>query len=896
MSSKNSYLDLMKNKADKMNTVRFDHENEDETVTLSYYDGEEWRELSNLGSGGGQSGSLGKGSLTSTFDKKVVQSDEDVIIDYFYSSPNGNGVLYVILNNNQFLKENIGEGSGEVNLGRLPKGTNIIRIYVIDKAGTYTDALQYSIACGTLEITCGFNADRDYYPESNIVFQFNVECVNNEEITYHITQNGKEITDHYKVNKGWNAFSFPKYGPGIYRVEMWCTTASYTSNKISFVIYILAGDSLFISTTFDKEEVPEGEPIKFDYRISMKDQNYFDCVYYIDNVERKSGRVRSGTDFWNITDLPMGGHTIKIVAFTVDKQYSATLEYEIVITESEFELVRPVTTFIKAWFDASTKSNSDSNKELWVSKYPDIYGNYATATLHGFNFSSNGWIDNKLKCDGNAYVEIDLKPFENNVAAGGLTIDILYETADVGNQDARVLDCTDVTTVAGCYIDTQYAHIDTKGGTTLKSAFSENTLTRVTFVVNRDSTYISQENDVNKYGKELPNPMIQIYVNGVLSEIGFLSDSMSGSTVYFENIDHNQKIYINSRKGLDSFGSCSIRHLRIYDSALSHEDVLRNHIADIEDPVKQQEQYRINFDDENPVMPVMRINTYGSMNPAYDISKISKSNKIPVSISYQAIDQHGGSSFELEYCLLQWQGTSTLQYAVKNYKISLYENNSVPIIKKEDSNEEYDKFDFNKETAVKYKYQLFGNDSIGEYKFTLKADYMDSAMCNNTGMASFVGGNLYDSKVPPAKYDSRIRSCCKGYPFLLYIDGEYAGIYNFMIDKGAEDTFGFKRPKDKISSSDWEKEFPCVLGYEGAANSDNTAGAFVAWTPETGVDLNTWYSSDFELRYPEDEHDSYEEIHRLVNFIDKSSDEEFVGDFEQYINKDYCESIKKISR
>ena len=43
--SKNTYLNLVKNKADKLNTVRFDHENEDETVTLSYYDGTEWKDL-----------------------------------------------------------------------------------------------------------------------------------------------------------------------------------------------------------------------------------------------------------------------------------------------------------------------------------------------------------------------------------------------------------------------------------------------------------------------------------------------------------------------------------------------------------------------------------------------------------------------------------------------------------------------------------------------------------------------------------------------------------------------------------------------------------------------------------------------------------------------------------
>ena len=676
--SKNTYLDLMKNKADKLNTVRFDHENEDQTVTLSYFDGEEWKELSNLGSGGGGGGgSLGKGSLTSTFDKKVVQSDEVVVIDYFYNSPNGNGVLYVILNNNQVKKENIGQGDGEINLGTLQKGINNIRIYVIDSAGTYTDALTFTISCGTLEIQCNFNDQRDYTAESNIVFQFNVDCVNDEPITFHMKQNGKYVTDPYTVQKGWNAITLPKYGPGIYKIEMYCQTMSYKSNVLSFVVYILAGDSLFISTTFSETEIPEGETIKFDYRVSMKNQEYFNCVYYIDNIEKKSGQMKSGTDYWNISGLPMGAHQIKIVASTVDNQYSAELVYDILIVESEYNLVKPVTTLLIAWFDGSTKSNSDSDRDVWVSKYPDSEGNYATAKLHKFNFSSNGWIDNCLKCDGSSYAEIDLTPFKDNVSNGGLTIDILFSTADVGNQEARVLDCSDITTVAGCYIDTQYARISTKGGTTLKSAFSENVQTRITYVIDRDSQYISKEQDENKNGKLCDNPMIQLYVNGVFSEIGYLSDSRSGSAIYYENIDHEQKLYLNSRKGIDCFGSCSIRHLRIYDRALTHEEVLQNHLADIEDPEKQQAEYRKNYEDE---MPIMRVTTYGSMNPAYDFSKVTKENRVPCAISFQAIEKHGGSSFELDYCEIQWQGTSTIQYAVKNYKIRLYENGSVPII------------------------------------------------------------------------------------------------------------------------------------------------------------------------------------------------------------------------
>ena len=103
-----------------------------------------------------------------------------------------------------------------------------------------------------------------------------------------------------------------------------------------------------------------------------------------------------------------------------------------------------------------------------------------------------------------------------------------------------------------------------------KVALDEDTETRLTYIIDRD----------NKFAK--------IYVDGVLCRAFYLSDSGSGVNKLYEDFTHDQKIYLNSEKGIKNFGKCKIKSLRIYNRALSHDEVLQNHIADIKDLKEQQ--------------------------------------------------------------------------------------------------------------------------------------------------------------------------------------------------------------------------------------------------------------------------------------------------------------------
>ena len=69
---------------------------------------------------------------------------------------------------------------------------------------------------------------------------------------------------------------------------------------------------------------------------------------------------------------------------------------------------------------------------------------------------------------------------------------------------------------------------------------TENEKIRVTYVIDRDKK------------------MAKIYINAILTAVKFLSDRGNGNDKILENFQHEEKIYLNSRKGIDSFGECEI--------------------------------------------------------------------------------------------------------------------------------------------------------------------------------------------------------------------------------------------------------------------------------------------------------------------------------------------------
>ena len=755
---------------------------------------------------------------------KTVSSEEEFSFPIFFTTPNvGTAYVHVLVNNVEVKNEMVTQGNSKINIGRLEKGNNSIKVYVVDRAGVYSNEVKFNVLCGALEIKSTFDPEVDFNLGNPVRIDFTASQLNSNPLTLNVLIDGRITTK--PISAGFNTYNIENLTIGVHKVTLYLTDTEIESNRLNYQIVVIDSQNLYVSSQFDATvEYKESDKVSIDYRISYAASNEFNVKYYIDGTLFRTLNGVLGINYWNISTLAEGDRTLKIEVSTKDGSQTKELEFTIKILPSDFTRLEVPKVGMLFDFSAQDLSNSDIGKENWTDKS----GNNVVAELVGFNFSSNGWMNDALVCDGETYVKINTTPLEDNIKYG-FTLDCQFEVSDTG-KEARVLDLTSPAASAqGFYIGVNTATLKSKSNV-LSTGFNEDTKTRITFAIDRD----------NKFAK--------IYVNAVLCECYKLTDDGVGISKVFEDFSNSSYIYLNSRKGTSEFGNCKIYGVRAYDRCLTDDEIVKLHLADIKDTKEQEAKYNFNFNNELPTIYV-----YG------DTTGISKDDRVKVRINYMSTDETKyGSSFDLNNCELHWQGTSSLQYPVKNYRIRLYD-----------------------EFGEKYMYSPFPN-GIKENLFCLKADMMDSAHYRNTGNATYINDNLYSGTLNPAQQiDANVRNTIDGFPINLYINGEYIGVFNFNNDKSDKKVFGLT------------KSFPQCISYEVSANSNTTAGAFNKWTSATGLTEKQYYYNDFELRYSSRSQDADENnwditpLKTLVDWVSDADETEFRTNLDQHFNRRY---------
>ena len=779
-----------------------------------------------FGGSGGGGGNVNVATLKSSFTGGNYAYGSPIDIRYRFASPvSGDGTLHVMVDSVETVTETVPQGTNRVTLNDLNKGNHTITMYVVDASETFTDTLSFSVRVGTLDITSTFDDSTDFNIVNVIKVPITIDTISIDPI--YLVQAIDGVETRLPAQNGYNVITLPTMSAGAHKVLFHAESGSYKSQTLTYNIIIEDADNLTLITDFDTKTIQYKDMLEIPYRVSMKGQTKFTAQYFVDDVVVKEVEIPSGTNVWATSTLDIGAHTLKILVTTKDGSKSAYIEENVIVQARDYTPMEPVKdASLLCWFDATGRTNQDIGKETWTDKS----GKGVVATLHNFNYNTNGWENNALKCNGQAYVEIDLEALADN-APYGMTVDIRYNTRDVGNQDACVLEMRGNDTYSkGFAIDTEYMYMNS-ASSQLKSTVEQDSISKATFVIDRD------------------NKIAKIYNNGVLTETFLMQDS--------ENFTNNTKIFLGTKlETVDSkwvpnvFGNCEIYSFRVYARALDSEEIVKNFVADIPDMDEQQAKYLLNYENAMPTMYF-----YG------DTSAMTKENKVPLRIKYISgnADEYG-ASFDLENCQVGWQGTSSLQYAVKNYKIKL---------KNPDGS--------------KYKYSPFKN-GILEDTFCLKADYMESSHANNTGMAKFINDELYDTKVPPQQTNSKVRTAINGFPIQLYIAKDsastpvYMGVFNFNLDKGCNKSFGLD---NEVTGQE------NCMSFEVSSNSDTSAGAFKNDTDES---LRT----DFELRYPDEDDctseqitEKYNVLKRLVTWVKNADETTFKNELEQYFNKEY---------
>lgn len=746
---------------------------------------------SGTGGGGGSAGITCKvKAITDTLLSTV--SGASVRIGYSFTSvyaddgsETGNGTATYTINSQKVATEAIQQGNVYFDVTKwLQVGSNAIKVTVKDSTGQ-SRSVAYTVEVISMSIT-------DSYDDAQ---------VNTGEITYryipvgaitktvHFVLDGTEIATKETTDSNRQLSQvIPAQTHGAHRLVVYMTatvnSVEVRSNELAHdLICTTAGNNtIIVASSFNQSTAQQYDRLSIPFVIYNPAASISAVTLSVNEVVLSEQTVDRTKQVWNYRITQPGALSLKIASGNVSRTFNLNVSEASVIVE-------PETADLALFLTAANRSNNDNNKEEW--KFNDI-----TAALTDFNYKTNGWINENgstvLRVSGDARVAIPYHIFANDFRASGKTIEFEFETRDVIDYDAVVIDC--LVGGIGLQVTAQEALFKSEQ-TTVSTRFKEEERVRVSFVVE----------------KKTDHRLIYIYINGVLS----------GVAQYPAEDNFQQAVPADIVIGSNDC-TVDLFNIRVYDNNLTEYQMLDNYIADIDDYDQKVEIYNRNqvYDEYGNISYQKVLEKIPCMileGPLPTFKGDKKTNKV-----YFADLQSPARDFSCDNIQNDVQGTSSQYYPRKNFKYKFKAQ-----ITYTGSGEMSDNY-------------ALRSDSIPVNCFCLKADFAESSGTHNTGMARIVDKLLKDMGIltPPQQTDPRVRTTVDGYPICVFhretADGEltFVGKYNFNNDKSTEATFGFTEGDES-----WEFK-------------NNTSDRSLFKSADfTGTD----WLNDFEARYPDDD-------------------------------------------
>lgn len=196
---------------------------------------------------------------------------------------------------------------------------------------------------------------------------------------------------------------------------------------------------------------------------------------------------------------------------------------------------------------------------------------------------------------------------------------------------------------------------------------------------------------------------------------------------------------------------------------------------------------------------------------------------------------------------LKCQGTSSMNYAKKNFTVNMYSDEA-------------------RATKLKKDFKGWGAQS----KFCLKANWVDTTHTRNISGAR-IAYDMVNSR-PDSAFKQQLLQCPRngavdGFPIKLYFNGEFYGIYTWNI------------PKDKwcYAMDDTNENHIVLCAENNSSSTAQTPCQFRSlWTQGDGnywsVEVGT-YTTDLRDKF-----------NRVIGFVMNSSDAEFKANISQYFD------------
>lgn len=568
-----------------------------------------------------------------------------------------------------------------------------------------------------------------------------------------------------------------------------------------------------------------------------------------------SAKVAFVTTKLDLRAMNYGTETCKLVCSTLEYFFNLN------VTKSDLNLVEP-TDGMQLKLSAQGRSNSDTNREEWT--YEDI-----TTEFSGFNWGGDGWVGNALRHTNNARSVVKYKPLEQPMqnANNAFAFLIKYRATEVTNDNAEIIRCIDENGT-GFVITPTEARMVTRGNSQLAMKMASDNVYEVGFV-----SFPKSSDGSSDYEKE-NTEMVYLYINGIMS--GSVQRGTSDSI--YQSIPS----YINM--GAEG-ATLDVYLMRGYNTFLTDDQMLACYILDQETVDELIDEYNSNdILDDNGNVSVENIPD--GMRVVIVTGK--QANGVPT-VLQAAVNNNKDTKYDVDQILsyvkngdpkqnflcvggcIRLQGTSSLAYPIKNYRI--YFKNAA-----KEEGKLYlgcDEQGVGGELQAKAKFS-FRLASANNYAaapvncFCTKADFAESSSSHNTGMARIVQDTLLGigELVPPQKYVNReqyqydVRTTIDGEPCLFFYRGaieetpQFLGKFNWNNDKSTEDVFGF------LDIPGYHDQAWVTEKFEGNnptecwefLNNDYPMGMFLDDDFDTkGEDGTPNWLKVFEARFPDDD-------------------------------------------
>lgn len=545
---------------------------------------------------------------------------------------------------------------------------------------------------------------------------------------------------------------------------------------------------------------------------------------------------------------------------------STTFDFNLISSQSDLDLSEP-TDNMTLKLSAQGRSNSDTNKDEWT------YGD-TTTDLTDFNWGGDGWTGTTLCLKGNARAVVNFKPFEQpdvNIN-NALAFMMKFKVSEVSDYDAEIVKCMD-DNGTGFVITPSNVKVVSRGNSEVSMQMAVDNVYEVAIV-----SFPEYTDGASDYEKQNSN-MLYLYINGII--VGGVQRGDSDN-IY-------QASAQNITLGSDS-ATLDVYLIRAWNNFLTDSQVLSCYILDQDSVDDLLSLYNENdiLDDNGEIsvdsvqdgtrcVIITGAQTSGQTTVMYAAIQNNKKTKYDVDeiLTFIKGEENSEKNFRLVGGCISLQGTSSLAYPIKNYRIYLYNKNKVNGQLYLGCNEQG--VGGTLQSVTKYSFRPAGDSNYAAIPvncFCLKADFAESSSSHNTGMARLVHTTLMEAnELSPAQanvdrsnYQYDVRTTIDGEPCLLFYRAtvndtpKFLGKFNWNNDKSTEDVFGFKGIPG-YHDADWvQSKFGGTNPTEcwEFLNNDYKMGMFLdddfdtMVEDEDGSKKPNWLNV-FEARFPDDD-------------------------------------------